>query len=123
MKVIKEKHAFLMRWTHWVNFPVLAIMIWSGLFIYWANDAYGISIFGFTLIKFFPSGFTTTSISRSDLPKAWPFIFCSCGSFSSMDYYISSIPFLAVPGEICFPTSTLLRRPGKSFFTISTSER
>jgi len=57
MKVIKEKHSFLMRWTHWVNFPVLAIMIWSGLFIYWANDAYGISIFGFTLIKFFPEWF------------------------------------------------------------------
>jgi thiosulfate reductase cytochrome b subunit len=57
MKVIKEKHSFLMRWTHWVNFPVLAIMIWSGLFIYWANDAYGISIFGFSLIKFFPEWF------------------------------------------------------------------
>lgn len=32
-------------------------MIWSGLFIYWANDAYGISIFGFTLIRFFPEWF------------------------------------------------------------------
>jgi len=57
MKTIKEKHSFLMRWTHWVNFPVLAVMIWSGLFIYWANDAYGVSIFGFTLIKFFPEWF------------------------------------------------------------------
>jgi thiosulfate reductase cytochrome b subunit len=57
MKVIKEKHSLLMRWTHWVNFPVLAVMIWSGLFIYWANDAYGISIFGFSLIKFFPEWF------------------------------------------------------------------
>jgi thiosulfate reductase cytochrome b subunit len=57
MKEIKEKHAFLMRWTHWVNFPVLTIMIWSGLFIYWANDAYGITIFGFTLINFFPDWF------------------------------------------------------------------
>lgn len=46
-----------MRWTHWVNFPVLAVMIWSGLFIYWANDAYSISIFGFTMIKFFPEWF------------------------------------------------------------------
>ncbi len=46
-----------MRWTHWVNFPVLLIMIWSGLFIYWANDAYGISIFGFSLFKFFPKWF------------------------------------------------------------------
>ncbi|KQM77031.1 thiosulfate reductase [Pedobacter sp. Leaf216] len=57
MKVIKEKHSLLMRWTHWVNFPVLAVMIWSGLFIYWANDAYGISIFGYSLIKFFPEWF------------------------------------------------------------------
>ncbi|MBO9672244.1 MAG: cytochrome b/b6 domain-containing protein [Sphingobacteriaceae bacterium] len=46
-----------MRWTHWVNFPVLTVMIWSGLFIYWANDAYGISIFGYSLIKFFPEWF------------------------------------------------------------------
>lgn len=57
MKVIKEKHSLLMRWTHWVNFPVLIVMIWSGLFIYWANDAYGISIFDFSLIKFFPEWF------------------------------------------------------------------
>ncbi|MFD2584591.1 cytochrome b/b6 domain-containing protein [Pedobacter vanadiisoli] len=57
MKVIKEKHSLLMRWTHWVNFPVLTVMIWSGLLIYWANDAYGISIFGFSLIKFFPEWF------------------------------------------------------------------
>ncbi|SES01876.1 cytochrome b/b6 domain-containing protein [Pedobacter rhizosphaerae] len=57
MKEIEEKHAFLMRWTHWVNFPVLAVMIWSGMFIYWANDAYGISIFGVTYIKFFPEWF------------------------------------------------------------------
>ena len=46
-----------MRWTHWVNFPILTIMIWSGLLIYWANDAYGISILGVTLIKFFPEWF------------------------------------------------------------------
>jgi len=57
MKTIKEKHALLMRWTHWINFPVLGVMIWSGFLIYWANDAYGISIFGFTIIKFFPEWF------------------------------------------------------------------
>ncbi|TLV04088.1 thiosulfate reductase [Dyadobacter luticola] len=46
-----------MRWTHWVNFPVLAIMIWSGLLIYWANGVYTISIFGYTVFKFFPKEF------------------------------------------------------------------
>jgi thiosulfate reductase cytochrome b subunit len=57
MKVIREKHSLAMRWTHWINFPVLAVMIWSGLFIYWANDAYGITIFGTTFIQFFPEWF------------------------------------------------------------------
>jgi len=57
MKVIKEKHSFLMRWTHWVNFPILAIMIWSGLLIYWADDEYKIEIAGKTYFHFFPDGF------------------------------------------------------------------
>jgi thiosulfate reductase cytochrome b subunit len=28
------------RWFHWLNFPILSLMIWSGMIIYWANDAY-----------------------------------------------------------------------------------
>ena len=43
-----------MRWTHWVNFPVLTIMIWSGMLIYWANDEYSFTIFGHTFFRFFP---------------------------------------------------------------------
>ena len=54
MKAIKEKHSIAMRWTHWVNFPILAIMIWSGMIIYWANDEYSITLFGHTFVKFFP---------------------------------------------------------------------
>lgn len=46
-----------MRWTHWINFPILTIMIWSGMLIYWANDTYSISLFGTTLVKFFPEWF------------------------------------------------------------------
>jgi thiosulfate reductase cytochrome b subunit len=57
MKVIKEKHSLLMRWTHWVNFPILTIMIWSGMLIYWASDTYSITLFGHTYFKFFPQGF------------------------------------------------------------------
>lgn len=37
---IREKHLLLIRWTHWINFPLLTIMMWSGLMIYWANPAY-----------------------------------------------------------------------------------
>ncbi len=56
MKTIKEKHPLAMRWFHWVNFPVLTIMIWSGMLIYWANDEYKLNIFGYSF-KFFPESF------------------------------------------------------------------
>lgn len=46
-----------MRWTHWVNFPLLTIMIWSGMLIYWASDTYHITIFGYKLVRFFPQWF------------------------------------------------------------------
>lgn len=46
-----------MRWFHWVNFPILAIMIWSGILIYWASDTYSITLFGHTCFKFFPQWF------------------------------------------------------------------
>jgi thiosulfate reductase cytochrome b subunit len=42
---------------HWINVPLLTIMIGSGLLIYWANDVYAISVGGITLFHFFPDGF------------------------------------------------------------------
>lgn len=54
-KRIVEKHPLAVRWFHWINFPVLFVMIWSGLLIYWAHDVYEIKIGSFTLIKFFPN--------------------------------------------------------------------
>jgi thiosulfate reductase cytochrome b subunit len=60
MKVIREKHPLAMRWTHWVNFPILTIMIWSGMLIYWANDEYKITLFGHTYFSFFPEWFYKT---------------------------------------------------------------
>jgi thiosulfate reductase cytochrome b subunit len=41
MKIqLQKKHLLLTRWNHWVNFPVLTIMVWSGFLIYWAYPAY-----------------------------------------------------------------------------------
>jgi thiosulfate reductase cytochrome b subunit len=57
MKKIVKKHPLAVRWFHWINFPVLAIMIWSGLLIYWANDVYKIGFGSTTLLKFFPTSF------------------------------------------------------------------
>ena len=37
---IIEKHTLWNRWFHWINFPLLALMIWSGVLIYWADQAY-----------------------------------------------------------------------------------
>lgn len=54
MKKIVEKHPLAIRWFHWVNFPVLFAMIWSGLLIYWAYHPYKIQLGGYTLVSFFP---------------------------------------------------------------------
>ncbi len=56
-KHLEKKHPLAVRWLHWINFPLLAMMIWSGLLIYWANSVYGIRLFGYELFKFFPQGF------------------------------------------------------------------
>ena len=42
MKRLEKKHPLAIRWFHWINFPVLIFMIWSGLLIYWANDIYSV---------------------------------------------------------------------------------
>jgi thiosulfate reductase cytochrome b subunit len=57
MKKVIKKHPLAIRWFHWVNFPVLAIMIWSGLLIYWANDVYRLGWGNTTVLKFFPDSF------------------------------------------------------------------
>lgn len=57
MKKLLHKHPLAIRWFHWINFPVLALMIWSGMLIYWANDVYRIGWGDKTLIKFFPNSF------------------------------------------------------------------
>ncbi len=37
---LQRKHPLAVRWFHWINFPLLALMIWSGILIYWAYPAY-----------------------------------------------------------------------------------
>lgn len=57
VRTVVKKHPLSIRWFHWVNFPVLACMIWSGLLIYWANDEYKIRIGNRDVVQFFPDGF------------------------------------------------------------------
>lgn len=57
MKRVVKKHPLAIRWFHWINFPVIAVMIWSGLLIYWANDVYRLGWGDTTILKFFPDSF------------------------------------------------------------------
>ena len=54
MEKLKLKHLTAIRWFHWINFPLLGLMIWSGLLIYWAYDPYQIGP-----VHFFPNWFYT----------------------------------------------------------------
>ena len=52
-------------------------MIWSGIWIYWANDVYRIGLGSVTLFKFFPDGFYRQFGLSHQLAKdmAWHFFF------------------------------------------------
>lgn len=56
-KKLVPKHPLAIRWMHWINFPVLFVMIWSGLLIYWANDVYKIHLGRTIYFSFFPESF------------------------------------------------------------------
>jgi thiosulfate reductase cytochrome b subunit len=65
---LEKKHPLAIRWMHWINFPVLFTMIWSGLLIYW-NDSdnayqhphavYRVGVGPVTLLRMFPAWFYT----------------------------------------------------------------
>src|SRR5471030_158398 len=54
-KVLYKKHSLAIRWFHWINFPVLFVMIWSGLLIYWANPVFHVGKFGLQFPDWFLS--------------------------------------------------------------------
>lgn len=70
-----QKHPLAIRWFHWMNFPLIFIMIWSGLMIYWANGIYKIQVGDTLLFKFFPKEFYTFFGLSRQLAKgmAWHF--------------------------------------------------
>ena len=60
MNHLERKHPRAVRWMHWINVPLLAVMIWSGLLIYWANDVYEVRVFSVTMLHFYPDWFYRT---------------------------------------------------------------
>ena len=75
--VAVETHPRAVRWMHWVNFPLLLIMIYSGLRIYWAERVYRIGWGDWTLFEFFPTGFNEALNLNQSLARglAWHFFF------------------------------------------------
>jgi thiosulfate reductase cytochrome b subunit len=93
MPLISNKHPLSIRWFHWINFPVLAVMIWSGLLIYWANSIYRVGAGSHTLIHFFPEGF----YNRLHVPfrlaegMAWHFTFMWLFALNGLLYVLYTV--------------------------------
>ena len=75
---IKYKHSLAIRWMHWINFPLLALMIYSGLLIYWADSqyegmnahrVYRVGLGSWTLFRLFPPWFYNTLHLKFQLAK------------------------------------------------------
>ncbi|MEM9747508.1 MAG: cytochrome b/b6 domain-containing protein [Actinomycetota bacterium] len=73
--VAKKKHPLALRWMHWVNFPVLMIMIWSGMRIYWADlrDPYAIGIADWQVFEFWPDSVNSALVLERRLAKGLAF--------------------------------------------------
>lgn len=72
LKQLEKKHPLAIRWFHWINFPVLTVMIWSGILIYWANDVYHVGP-----VHLFPDWFYQKFNVERRLAEgsAWHFLF------------------------------------------------
>src|SRR5258706_14984600 len=66
------------RWMHWINFPLLALMIYSGLLIYWADSqheglnahrVYRVGLGSWTLFRLFPPWFYNNLDLKFQLAK------------------------------------------------------
>ena len=81
---IQYKHALATRWMHWINFPLLFLMIYSGILIYWADSqyeglnahrVYRVGIGNWTLFRLFPSWFYNSLHLKFQLAKGLAYHF------------------------------------------------
>ena len=101
-----KKHPRAIRWMHWVNFPLLSIMIWSGLLIYWgdsippyqhAHQVYRIGIGHWTLVRLFPDWFWNLLNAPYQITTGlgWHFLVMWFFAANGIAYVI----YLAISGE------------------------
>ncbi len=95
--VHRQTHSRASRWMHWINFPLITVMIYSGLRIYWANDVYAFGIGGWTIFPFFPESIYDTFQLSSQLARgiAFHFTFGWLFAINGLAY----LTWLVVSGE------------------------
>ena len=89
---VEKKHPLAIRWFHWIHFPVLAVMVWSGALIYWANPIYHlgpISLYNDPLFK------ALGLEKRLAEGMAWHFLFAWFFALNGLLYAL----FLALSGQ------------------------
>ncbi len=93
VRQVESKHPAAIRWFHWINFPLLTIMIWSGLLIYWANDVYKVGWGDATLFHFFPQSFYGALSINSRLAEgmAWHFLFMWLFAINGVCYVLYTL--------------------------------
>ena len=78
-RIAIERHRRGNRWMHWINFPILTVMIWSGLRIYWADlrDPFGVGIgfLGWHWFDLFPDWINETLGLERRLARGMAFHF------------------------------------------------
>src|SRR6267143_2654972 len=96
---IKYKHSLAIRWMHWINFPLLVVMIYSGLLIYWADSqyeglnahrVYRVGFGAWTLFRLFPPWFYKTLHLKFQLAKGlgYHFFFMWFFALNGMAYVL-----------------------------------
>ena len=99
---IEHKHSLAICWMHWINFPLLALMIYSGLLIYWADSqhealnahrVYRVGFGSWTLFRLFPSWFYNNLHLKFQLAKGlgYHFFFMWFFALNGMAYVLYTI--------------------------------
>ncbi len=109
MKKIVKKHPLAIRWFHWINFPVIAIMIWSGILIYWANDIYKLGWGDKTVLKFFPDSFYSALHIPSRLAEGMNLHFLFMWLFAINGFLYVLYLFISGEWRLIFPNKKSLK--------------
>lgn len=109
MPRLAAKHPLPIRVSHWLNVPVLAVLVWSGLLIYWAYDPYQIAVGGVVLVKFFPDWVYRTLDLEYGLATGMAYHFAFAWVFAANGLFY--VGYLAWSGEwrVLVPTRRSFR--------------